>query len=65
MSTIKTLFDRLTATLRTIGWLAARQAIAATLPDKQSKSYNYLTADIHCRIVGRLEWLVPFEELIY
>lgn len=46
-------------------WLAARQAIATALPDKQSKSYDYLTADIHCRIVGALEWLVPFEGLFY
>lgn len=43
----------------------ARQAIVAALPKAQGESYDHLTADIHCRIVGALEWLVPFEKLIY
>ena len=39
-------------------WLDARRAIAAALPKAQGESYDHLTADIHCRIVGTLEWLV-------
>ena len=42
-------------------WLSARQAIAKALPKSQGISYDCLTADIHSRIVGKLEWLMPFE----
>ena len=46
-------------------WLEARQAIVAALPKAQRESYDQLTTDIHCRIVGTLEWLAPFEKLNY
>lgn len=41
-------------------WLAARQAVAAALPKEQGVSYDNLTADIHCRIIGTLPDLIPF-----
>lgn len=43
-------------------WLAARQAIASALPEEQGNSYDNITADIHCRIIGKLEDLIPYEE---
>lgn len=46
-------------------WLEARRAIAAALPDEQKESYNCLTEDIYSRVVGKLEWIVPFEKLGY
>ena len=47
---LKTTFSR---------WMAARRAIASALPKGQRASYDNLTADIHCRIVGKLPDLVP------
>ena len=41
-------------------WLAARQALAAALPDDRGKSYDNLTADIHSRIIGKLPAIIPF-----
>ena len=41
-------------------WLAARQAMVKALPSNQGKSYDKLTADMHGRIVGTLEWPEPF-----
>lgn len=43
-------------------WLSARQAIAAALPAVQGKSYDNLTADIHCRMIGQLALLVKIRE---
>ena len=43
-------------------WLSARQAIASALPEEQGKSYDNITADIHCRIIGKLEDLIPYVE---
>ena len=40
-------------------WLAARQALAAALPEAQRKSYDNLTADMHARIIGTLPSIVP------
>ena len=42
-------------------WLAARQALAAALPEDRGTSYDNLTADIHSRLVGKLPDLLPFE----
>lgn len=42
-------------------WLAARQALAAELPASRSTSYDNLTADIHCRMIGKLPPLVPLD----
>ena len=41
-------------------WLAARQKLAAALPDDQGTSYDNLTADIHSRIVGKLKPIIPY-----
>ena len=41
-------------------WLAARQALAAALPEEQGTSYDNITADIHCRMIGMLHHLIPF-----
>ena len=43
-------------------WLATRHAIAKALPNNQGKSYDNLTADMHSRIVGTLEWPEPFND---
>ena len=43
-------------------WLAARQALAAALPEDRGTSYDNLTADIHSRMVGQLPLLVPLME---
>lgn len=43
-------------------WLAARQALAAALPEGQATSYDNLTADIHSRIIGQLPLLTPRPE---
>lgn len=43
-------------------WLAARQAIASALPKEQGKYYDNITADIHCRLIGKLADLIPYEE---
>lgn len=42
-------------------WLAARQKIAAGLPEEKGTYYDYLTADIHCRMVGKLDDIIPYE----
>lgn len=42
-------------------WLASRQAFAAALPKEQGTSYDYITADIHCRLIGKLASLIPYE----
>lgn len=41
-------------------WLAARQKLAAALPDDRGTSYDNLTADIHSRIVGKLKPIIPY-----
>lgn len=43
-------------------WLAARQAIAAMLPEGQGKSYDNLTADMHARIIETLPSIVPIPD---
>ena len=43
-------------------WLAARQAIAAALPEAQGKCYDNITADIHCRMIGKLADIIPYGE---
>lgn len=43
-------------------WLATRQAIVEALPEEQGKSYDFLTADIHSRFIGKLPDLIPFGE---
>ena len=43
-------------------WLSARQAVAAALPEAQGKSYDNITADIHCRMIGKLADIVPYGE---
>lgn len=53
VNTLKTAFSR---------WMAARKAIAAALPKQQSISYDNLTADIHCRMIGKLASIIPYEE---
>ena len=42
-------------------WLKARQALAAALPKEQGDSYDFLTADIHSRMVGKLAAIIPYE----
>lgn len=58
----KSTVDKLVIQLRTSFsvWLAARQAFAAALPEDRGKSYDNLTADIHSRIVGKLQPIVPY-----
>ena len=53
VNALKTAFTR---------WMAARQAIAAALPKQQDISYDNLTADIHCRMIGKLASIIPYEE---
>ena len=52
MNTLKTTFAR---------WLKARQDLAAALPKEQGDSYDYLTADMHSRMTGKLEAIIPYE----
>jgi hypothetical protein len=52
VNTLKSTFSR---------WLKARQALAAALPKEQGDSYDFLTADIHSRMVGKLEDIIPYE----
>ena len=52
VNTLKTTFAR---------WLKARQALAATLPKEQGDSYDYLTADMHSRMTGKLEAIIPYD----
>lgn len=42
-------------------WLKARQALAAALPKEQGDAYDNLTADIHSRMIGQLEDIIPYE----
>lgn len=53
VNTLKTTFTR---------WMAARQAIAAALPKQQGISYDNLTADIHCRMIGKLASIILYGE---
>ncbi len=43
-------------------WVTARQAVAEALPESQGKSYDNLSADTHCRMIGKLTPLVPYGE---
>ena len=52
VKTLKTKFSR---------WLNARQAIAAALPEDQGEFYDNITADIHCRLIGKLDDIIPYE----
>ena len=52
VDTLKTTFAR---------WLKARQSLAAALPKEQGDSYDYLTADMHSRMTGKLEAIIPLE----
>lgn len=52
VSTMKTTFAR---------WLKARQDLAAALPKEQGDSYDYLTADMHSRMTGKLEAIIPYD----
>ena len=40
-----------------------RKAIVKALPQEQSKWYENMTSDIFCRLVGRLNNIIPLEEL--
>ena len=42
-------------------WLKARQDLAAALPKEQGDSYDYLTADMHSRMTGKLEAIIPYD----
>ena len=54
--------DRVNTLKSTFGrWLKARQSLAAALPKEQGDSYDYLTADIHSRMVGKLAAIIPYE----
>ena len=35
--------------------------IAAALPKVLGDSYDNLTADIHCRLIGKLDDIIPYE----
>ena len=52
VNTLKTTFAR---------WLKARQDLAAALPKEQGDSYDYLTADMHSRMTGKLEAIIPYD----
>ena len=43
-------------------WMKARKAIAAALPKQQGISYDNLTTDIYCRLIGKLACIIPYEE---
>jgi hypothetical protein len=51
VNTLKTTFAR---------WLKARQDLAVALPKEQGDSYDYLTADMHSRMTGKLEAIIPY-----
>lgn len=53
VNALKTAFTR---------WMAARKSIVAALPKQQSISYDNLTADIHCRMIGKLASIIPYGE---
>jgi hypothetical protein len=42
-------------------WLKARQALAEALPKERGDSYDFLTADIHSRMIGKLQDIIPYE----
>lgn len=42
-------------------WIAARQSLASALSKQQGNYYDYLTADIHCSIIGKLPSLIPYK----
>ncbi len=50
VNTLKSTFSR---------WLAARQAIAAALPKEKGVYYDNITADIHSRMIGKLDAIIP------
>ena len=52
VNTLRTTFAR---------WLKARQDLAAALPKEQGDSYDYLTADMHSRMTGKLEAIIPYD----
>ena len=52
VNTLKTTFAK---------WLKARQDLAAALPKEQGDSYDYLTADMHSRMTGKLEAIIPYD----
>ena len=52
VNTLKSTFSR---------WLKARQALAAALPKEQGDAYDFLTADIHSRMIGKLADIIPYE----
>ena len=52
VATLKSTFSR---------WIKARQDIAAALPKEKGDSYDNLTADIHCRLIGKLDDIHKFE----
>lgn len=52
VSTLKSTFSR---------WLAARHAIAAALPKEKGFYYDNITADIHSRMIGKLDEIVQYE----
>lgn len=52
VKTLKSTFSR---------WLTARQAIATALPKEKGVYYDYITADIHSRMIGKLDNIVPLD----
>ena len=53
VNTLRTSFTR---------WLTARQAIAAALPKEQGKYYDNITADIHSRLIDKIDNIIPLEK---
>ena len=53
VNTLKSSFSR---------WMKARKAIAVALPKQQGISYDNLTTDIYCRLIGKLACIIPYEE---
>ena len=53
VNTLKSSFSR---------WMKAREAIAAALPKQQGISYDNLTTDIYCRLIGELASIIPYDE---
>lgn len=46
-------------------WIIARQEMASALPKEQSIYYAHLTDDIHCRMIGQLDNIVPKDTLTW
>ena len=44
-------------------WIGVRKAIVNALPQEQGQWYQNITDDIHCRIIGKLDNIIPLEEL--